>query len=285
MQVESMTDKSDRSKWVSEPPVSDQWAKPVELRLSLLHGTPRPKASQPLGSSRKRLLFWLVWGIFSLTFMMAGIGFYLREHQRYAHLMRDGQAVAGVVIDKETDKDEDSINYYIEYSFDAPLNGVDGPYVERTHVSSNIYETLTVGQQVDVVYLAKNPKISRLQADLSPPDLLFPLFIGGIGMIFILIGGTFFLKAAGDLNELGRLERRGLLTEGLVFDLWSETDSEGDSTYMVAYAYQIPTPRGYKCITRAEINTNAYQKLELGDRPRVKYLPNDPETSILVDYR
>ena len=33
------------------------------------------------------------------------------------------------------------------------------------------------------------------------------------------------------------------------------------------------------------INAEAYQSLGLGDRPRIKYLSNDPETSLLVDYR
>jgi hypothetical protein len=240
---------------------------------------------QPLGSSRKHLLFWLSWIACSLVIMVAGIGYFLRENQRYASLVREGQPAVGVVIDKETDSDEDSTTYFVTYSFDAPISSGSEPLLDRTSVSANIYESLQVGQQVDVVFLPANPRVSRLQADLSPPDLLFPLFLGGFGMIFILIGGTFLLKAIGDLNEFGRLERLGLLTEGLAFDLWSETDSEGASTYMVAYAYEIPTPRGYKCIACAEINAKAYQNLELGDRPRVKYLPNDPETSMLVDYR
>jgi hypothetical protein len=250
------------------------------LSLAALQGLPHPEARPSLGGMRSRLFLAIFWTAFSLLFIVIGVDSYLRARYYYSSLLRDGQHAQGEVTGVIVDRDAEPVRYFIEYRYQTSVGGELAVYSDQAQVPSTMADALHVGQPVDVIYLPAAPAVSGLDGALAPPDLVFPLVMGGVGLLFVLIGAYIFKNAFAGLSILSRLERHGLETEAVVFDKWQE-----DGSSYLAYAFEISTPRGPQRITRAEANSKAYQKLALGDRTRVKFLPNDPESSLLVEYR
>jgi hypothetical protein len=168
----------------------------------------------------------------------------------------------------------------------AALQGLPRPKVKPALGSSRgQFKTAIIWTLLSSIFILIGLGIYLLKADLYPPNLVFPLFLGGMGLLFTLIGVSSLTNAVTGLKNLDKLDRRGLVTDAVLYDKWMDSDSDGDSAYTVAFAFEIPTPRGPSRITRAEVNAKAYRALDLGDHTRVKYLPHDPDSSLLLDYR
>lgn len=74
------------------------------------------------------------------------------------------------------------------------------------------------------------------------------------------------------------LRWRGQLIPGTLFDRWTDTDSDGDRLYCVAYRF---TPPSGPQMTKAEYNRAAYDAFASGASISVRYLPNKPRVSRL----
>lgn len=243
-------------------------------------GLKRPKVQQPLGSSGCalviELVFALFWTLFSAIFPVVGLGFYINETNDYLQLSREGVIVPGIVLEMQIDESSDSTSYDVDYQFTAPVNGDPTRFADSESVSASYFNTLRVGQQIQVRYAASNPKLSILEAEFGPPSLVLPVVFGGMGGLFVLIGLAILVSSISGIFYVNALRLRGQQTQGFIFDRWQDTDSDGDTTCFVAYCFHADTPKGEQLITRAEQNRDLYQRCEIGNSVIVRYLPGNP---------
>ncbi|MFZ5881918.1 MAG: DUF3592 domain-containing protein [Chloroflexota bacterium] len=243
-------------------------------------GLKRPKVQQPLGNSGfmlvLELVFALVWTLFSAIFPVVGVGFYINETNDYRQLSQEGVIVPGIVLEMQIDESSDPTSYDVDYQFTAPVNGDSTRFADSESVSAGYFNTLQVGQQIQVRYAASNPQLSVLEAEFGPPSLVLPIVFGGIGGLFVLIGLVILVSSISGIFYINALRLRGQQTKGIIFDRWQDTDSDGDTTCFVAYCFHADTPKGEQLITRAEQNRDLYQRCEIGNSVIVRYLPGNP---------
>lgn len=245
----------------------------------------RPVPENPIGKSGCMLWVGIFWTSISLFFIFIGGIFTLRSQRAYQLLSTEGQTVDAVITDLRVDSGDDSDTYYVHYQFKASVNGDRRQFEDSTSVPFSLYTNLEEGGQTKVVYAQSNPEISDLEADLSPPNWLTLAIFGGMGLVFTLIGLWIVASAIEGLGQRRQLRTLGRTTEGVVFDRWTESDSDSTS-YLIAYAFELDHPsRGRQWFTRAEYNRKAYKALRAGEQVRIRYLPNDPKVCQLLDYR
>ena len=81
-----------------------------------------------------------------------------------------------------------------------------------------------------------------------------------------------------------RLRSKGLFAQAVIFDRWEKIDSEG-ITYYVAYAFKVSSPEtGKKIISNAQQSIQAYKKLKIGEKVRVRFLPDNPQICQMTDF-
>jgi len=234
----------------------------------------RPKVSPSLESSGCGLVFGLFWTLFSAIFVVAGLGFYISGIQEYNRLTREGIPAWATITELEIDDSGDSTSYYVHYQYRARVQGDLTRFEDQDSVSGSFYRSLQVGQQVEILYAESDPALTAIKAEFEPPSLLFSLIFSGMGSLFVLIGLALMYGALKAQSQLRALRARGRQAQAFIFDRWKDKDSDGDSTYFVAFAFKVDS----QTITRAEQNKVLYDKYQVGDSLTVRYLPDDPNT-------
>ena len=235
---------------------------------------PRPKPSGPREAMGCMLLFSLFWTLFSAIFVVVGTGLFINEQVRYNRLLQEGVTVKGTVTDLEIDDSGDSTSYYVHYQFTASINGDPTQVKARASVSSSLYDDLETSQKIDVLYASSDPNISTLKAEFGSPDLILPLVFVGMGGLFVLIGLGMMYGSVKAMIELNQLRSQGRQVQGIIFDRWQDKDSEGDSTYFVAYAFKVGPAQ--QIVTAAEQNSRLHKKYRISDSVTVRYVPSKP---------
>jgi DNA-directed RNA polymerase subunit RPC12/RpoP len=260
----------------AQPP---QFARPVAVS-STTNGLPpeyarlqRPKPTAPLGSSGCMAIFGLIWTLFSSIFVVAGVGFFFNEQNMYTRLLKEGLPATATITQLEVDDSGDSTSYLVYYQFRAPVNGDLSRFEDHESVSSSFYSSLTVEQQIEILYAASDPSLSAIKAEFGPPSIWFSLVFVGMGGLFVLIGLGLLYGAVRDLYHLNLLHSQGQPARAYVFDRWTDRDSDNDTTYFVAYAFKTPDGR---MISRAEQDKNLYQLHQIGEWIEVRYLTDNP---------
>lgn len=238
----------------------------------------RPKARTPIsaGSGGCFLIFGLFWTIFSLAFVVLPIGMFYTEWQIYTLLRDTGDLTEGIVINRRIDEDSEGDTYYVTYKYTAPLpQGDRRQFSHEESVSSSLYEILKPETRVQVRYDPANPDTAELEQEFAPPAYWIFL-MSGMGGIFTLVGLLMIRNGLLSIGRAGQLGRQGQVAQGLVVDRWTETDSDGDKVYVVAYRFNA---LGHPPVTIAEyFHRGLFDKLQLGEAVRVRYLPDKPQT-------
>lgn len=250
-------------------------------------GLARPKVSSSISAaSFFMVVFGLFWTLFSLVFVVAAAALVIREQQVFTLLSSEGQPAQGVVTDRQVDDSDDSTTYTIFYRYSAPVQGTPRVFEQEQSVPYELYAALRVGEVVPVIFAATQPNVARLKADFHAPELLGPLLMGLIGLLFVVIGLFMLAGAIVSLQDYFRLRRSGLETSAVVFERWEDRDSDGDVQCQVAYAFRAPLPDGtLGLLTHAETHRQAYLATQTGSTITVRYLPEDPSTSQIVRFR
>lgn len=264
-----------QEKSAEEPQLPPSVGEKSQIPLELM-GLKRPKVQQPLVSSGCMLVFALFWTLLSAIFPVVGVGFYINETNDYRQLSREGVIVPGVVLEMRIEESSDSISYEVDYQFTAPVNGDPTRFGDSESVSASYFDRLRVGQKIQVRYAASNPELSALEPVFGPPSIVLPLVFGGMGGLFVLIGLAMLVSGISGIFYVNALRLRGQQTQAIIFDRWQDTDSDGDTTYYVAYSFHADTPKGQRLIARAEQNRDLYKQYEIGDSVIVRYLPGNP---------
>lgn len=236
-----------------------------------------PRPSQPLEASGCMLFFFLVWTLFSALFLVLGVGTYIRDNSAYHRLSSEGITTAAAITNLDFDSGDDPIRYYVYYQFQASIQGDTAPFQGSDEVSSTLFSRLEVGQTIEVLYWRADPSLSAVKAELRPPSMTLLLGLGGIGGLFTLIGLVMISSSIMGIVNTSRLRLGGQVARGIVFKKWTDTDSDGDTMYYVAYAFKAEM-RGKEVqhISRAEPNKILYDNVPVGGGLMVRYLPDNP---------
>jgi hypothetical protein len=227
--------------------------------------------------------FGALWFLFSLAVTVFGIYFAYQAQQTYELLQREGQVVTGTITDLEIDDSGDSTDYTVYYSYPIVQEGRQLTLEGQQNIEEELYNTLEIKDPVDVIYAPSQPEVSQLKATFSAPNLLFAILFVGFSLLFDGIGIAILVFSITGLRNYFRLRSSGQETWATVFDRWQDSDSDGDPTYAVAYAFHASLSDGtLKLITRAERNKAVYNTVQIGSRVRVRYIPNDPDINRLV---
>jgi hypothetical protein len=259
-------------------------SKPVSILPAELSNLKRPKTT---GMSSLNSLFTLLFAIpwmlcISLSFLVLGFHF-LNSLITYVRLSNEGVTVRGNVTNLEMDDSGDSTSYDVYYRFSVPVNGDWITIEDQDSVSKSVYSKLETGGSVGVIYAKSDPETSAVRLNWAPPDFWAPLFVFTFEFIGLAFGGWLLnigIKAG--KNNLN-LHSKGKETAAIVFDRWEESGSDS-SSYYVAYAYRVPG-FGKQIFTNAELSSDAYQKLKIGDTVSARYLPDHPQTVKLLGFR
>ena len=259
-------------------------AQPVMELPPEFSGLKRPKTgSHPLAMLMP-LFFGIPWTIFSLVFLFMIIGSTLREQAQFNRLKDEGVTVPGIVTRREMDESDDSRGYFIYYRFVAPVNGRPQTFEHYGSVSQSVYNSFKTGGNLDVLYAASDPQLSVVKASFGPPGFLTLVLIGGMSLLFTGIGVVLIILGFQAAKDFLQLRLQGQSAQAIIFDRWDAFDSDG-SSYYVAYAFRAASRQsGQKIISNAQQSIQAYKKLNIGEKVRIRYLPDRPEICQMTDF-
>ncbi len=98
------------------------------------------------------------------------------------------------------------------------------------------------------------------------------------GSVILLIGSAWF-PAVRRVLLRDQLLREGRRTLGVIYDRWTYKDSDGDTVYVVAYAFQ--AYQELVTITRAVKSRSLYFRYEVGDAVPIRYLKSNPHVAMV----
>lgn len=134
------------------------------------------------------LVFGIVWGAFSLVFLLLGVHF-LRLEQQYE---AESETVPGVVTskrveekrerDRETKREKVSKTYYLKYKF-SPSEGKE--IEAETSVSSGGWESTQAHDTIQIQYLPSDTTRSRVAGETQKTG---GYVLTGLGAVGELIG-------------------------------------------------------------------------------------------------
>jgi hypothetical protein len=237
----------------------------------------RPEPSTPLESTGCLLIFGFVWTGFSVFLFLAILNSFVRDYFEYFQLSQQGVITQATVTWLETHEGDDSTSYYVYYEYMGTINHEAGIIEDSDRISSSLYGALKIEQQIEILYVPTNAAISAVRTEFAPPNPIGLLFVVGLGGVFILVGLGVLYAGGKAQKQLNQLRTAGVQTQGMLFDRWTDKDSDGDTTYYVAFAFKpLNAMMGAPVISRAEQNKKLYDKYRVGDTLSIRYLPNDP---------
>lgn len=243
----------------------------------------RPYATQPIGRSIVLLLFMLLFTCLGVVLLALAIGGHMVERNNYRRLLQEGVVVEGLVQALRIEEDDDATTYLVDYQFTAPVNGNSTRFQGSQSVAEDVYRRLRDGESILVRYVASQPELHTLESEFGPPNLLFPLGIGGLGAVGALAGSAMVFQIVRNRVHAKRLRQEGRRTYAFVFNRWEGRDVEGLPTYAVAYAFKAERADGEPVtVVRGVENKELYDRFQVGDAVPVVYLPANPNICELI---
>ena len=125
----------------------------------------------------------------------------------------------------------------------------------------------------------------QFSRELLPP-LNFFLWVLGMSCLLLTWSGLRMLvNIAMFLSRLRRLPLEGRLIEGYLADRWEQPTLFGMKRQVICFIFQPAEMKLQKRYAiRVENNPAAYASLQVGDRVSIRFLPDSPQISQLVEY-
>lgn len=171
--------------------------------------------------------------IFFGLFLCVGtlfLGLSLRDTYEWFMISRQGVSNSAQYIDRRISSGDDSDSYFV--SFKYRHNGIE--YSREQRVNWDIYNRAEIGGRTDIVYVPSNPQFAKVAGTNSPPTamLLFVLVWNAIvyTIIFFVLRQYFRMKF---------LKRNGKLLQGQIIRSTQSTDTDGDLSLKIEYAFYV----------------------------------------------
>jgi|GEM_PF-4454300 len=220
--------------------------------------------SDKLDVSVNKTAFWL-YGVLPLVFGLVGITMTLvalmGDLMERQNLLDNRVDVTAQISDLTISENRNGLNYYVNYTFIANDQNT---YEHRVSVAAEDYETLTIGDNIQIIYEDGNPSNTNIETMmLSTEDILRNrLTFVAMGGVLILIGGVALLFQRDNLQSAKKLAQDGVMVIGQVKKMTYKATIRG---FNLDIQYKFESPK-----TGKEINT--YQKyhithLDINDLP------------------
>lgn len=178
------------------------------------------------------------------------------------------------MISRRIDEDSDGDSYCVTYRYEVPVKGDRTRLTHEESVDSDTYQALAPESRITVRYSETNPELVRLEGRSRIFEAILLIGMMLVGGLFTAFGGWQIYSSGKVIYRASMLARHGSVVTGTVTDCWTETDSDGDKDYCVAFCFAEP---GQPQITAAEYNRKAYHSLQVGNPVQVRYVPGKPD--------
>jgi len=158
------------------------------------------------------------------------LGLSLRDTYEWFMISRQGVSNSAQYVDRRISSNDDSDTYFV--SFKYRHNGIE--YSCEQAVDWNIYSQAEVGRRIDIVYVPSNPQLAKVAGTNSPPTVML-LFV----LVWNAVVYTIIFFALRQYFRMKFLERNGKLLHGQIIRSTSSTDSDGDLSLKVEYAFYV----------------------------------------------
>lgn len=218
------------------------------------------KGQQAVAGCASFPLLFLGIGIFVTLFFLLPMT--ITGWIEYVRLRDAGVTTPATVVDRYISESDDSTSYYIVYEFRHTLpNGEPAVQQDEDSVSSDEYDRLEQGMQIEIIYDPNDPTIS----DMQPPDIFEPVLMTG----FTIIWAGFWNGMSGFMSygllaaawKERKLTREGQLVHGTLTRITGDTDSDGD--FLVDLHYRFVTPHGREINGHERNHTNVHRNTPL----------------------
>jgi hypothetical protein len=265
-----------------EPSLADQ------LQPALPHTRPvQPTTVSQTASKRAWEQLGMTFGwvliLGAVVMILVGMNNLTAENDEIRRLQELGVS-APVVIDGMTIIEEAADSRYIvSYEYQVRLASGDlQTYRRQDDVRYDTYTHLTHNLPVYIRFLPLNPSVARLETELVPMPDTSAQFLVGMSVSMLFLGAAILLTGLVIRLGVPRLERQGRLVDGVIVDLWSETNALGRTVYRVSYTYT--ALRGRKrtpqIFTQGILVTaEHFKSVKLGIPVQVRFLPSNPAIS------
>jgi len=122
-----------------------------------------------------------------------------QSQERYEQLKQNGVSTQATVMRTWSSGSGKNRRYYVLYQFTA-----DGSIIQRTaSVSSPVYNRVRQGQQVAVLYLASDPRLSRMEIESGPTPVWVAMF-PSLMLLFVALAMGFPILSQRKLLQYGQ---------------------------------------------------------------------------------
>ena len=226
---------------------------------------PKIKALPSRHKTLVSLVFLLLLSALGLPF---GFVWGLREHNELTLLQKSSVPTQATVLGKRVDRSGDDDDYYISYAYQAPSPDGRLQFSREESIHRSTYESAEKGGSIQIIYAADDPSVARI-GKVSFFDWFVVLLLPSIGLGMVWFIGS----AVGRYLRARELDQWGKTTEGTIINSWVDRDSDGDTTYYVAYEF------GHSIEVMQKVKRSLYEQLPIRSQVPVRYLPDDPTIS------
>lgn len=251
--------------------------------------SPRPNPTSP--PSFAGGIFMLVFGAFIVVMALFFSVWLLDGTRDKLTLALRGEVLRVNVESRYTEEGDDSTSYYLVFAYRVRLpNGEPQNYTVTISVGGSAYNRHPPGTPTEILYDPQDPS----RADLKQHFTLWgwavssTAFVFGalLIVVFGVMGGGLLIYSAAQMRDAATLQFMGQLVTAQVVDTWTDTDSDGNTSYYLAA--QFDTPTGPQTVAQS-VTQSVYKQFKSGGvlsirvatrKPSlVRYLPKvDPAT-------
>lgn len=222
--------------------------------------------------------FWVgVIGCAVGLFLLSQVYSEILKEVRYSN---DGQIASGTVLAKRVDtepREKGMIDYFyvVSYEFDPQITASQRG---ESDVGEAAYETIDIGDEIDVEYLAGDPETHRLLG--TEPGWAASAILGAMAAVFGAIGLLCLIAAVRRALRQSRLWTQGIAHTARVVELVCENPEEEqeDRIYQLLYEYEAPGGEMKKG-TSQHHNRSWFGRVAEGDIIDIVVHPSNPDMS------
>lgn len=217
-------------------------------------------------------LFGSIWTLVGAPFVVAGVLWGLSQKG----LEEKGVRTDARLVEKLTRRDSDGdLRHLLRLAY---TDGDGGKHELEKSVGRSVFESLSEGSTLLVVYDPEEPSRASLAGEHAEAWWLAPLLFGGFGSLFAGVGSVLVIREGKKALGRVRLLRQGMVVAGEVVDRREDLNVRVNRRHPLYLVYAFQGPDGQRREGRSLNLPRRYEdRFATGDPLAVVYDPSDPE--------